>query len=150
MVLMMQQYFYWNVWVMLQVLWHWCLQTWTNVNKHWSFLSLPLQIVQHMLAWKMMRGSWIFLRFVPWILQIGSWCLFWTVLAKITRLSVIRSSAPKDLLWTWMGLISLCSLSASNIILKFLTAAIEVYLIGRSVIKEMSTVFNLWKHTMYR
>lgn len=42
-----------------------------------------------------------------------------------------------------MGLISLCSLSASNIILKFLTAAIEVYLIGRSVIKEMSTVFNL-------
>lgn len=36
-------------------------------------------------------------------------------------------------------------MSASNINLKFLTAAIEVLLIGRSVIKEMSTVFLFLK-----
>lgn len=41
--------------------------------------------------------------------------------------------------------ISLCSVFASNINLKVLTATIEVLLIGRSVNKEMSTVFLFLK-----
>lgn len=45
---------------------------------------------------------------------------------------------------------SMCSQSASSINLEFLTAAVEVLLLGRSVIMEMPTVFDFSKHAMCR